>query len=48
MLYCPIQFATPAYDEAVKLRYEVLKEPLGLDFTVEALSEEFITYTLRK
>ncbi|MBP8943221.1 MAG: GNAT family N-acetyltransferase [Saprospiraceae bacterium] len=46
MLYCPIQFATPAYDEAVKLRYEVLKEPLGLDFTVEALSEEFNQFHL--
>lgn len=46
MLYCPIQFATPDYDEAIKLRYEVLKEPLGLDFTVEALSDEFNQFHL--
>jgi predicted GNAT family N-acyltransferase len=41
MKLCEIEFGTPAYDEAVKLRYKVLKEPLGLDFTPEQLAEEF-------
>jgi GNAT superfamily N-acetyltransferase len=36
----PIAFATPAYDEAIALRYEVLRKPLGLDFTPEQLGEE--------
>jgi predicted GNAT family N-acyltransferase len=36
-----IEFATPAYDEAVRLRYEVLRRPLGLEFTPEQLAAEY-------
>lgn len=36
-----IEFATPEYDDAVRLRYEVLRRPLGLDFTPEQLAEEY-------
>ena len=36
-----IDFGTPEYDEAVRLRYEVLRRPLGLEFTPEQLAEEF-------
>jgi len=36
-----IEFATPEYDEAVALRYDVLRKPLNLEFTTEQLSEEY-------
>jgi predicted GNAT family N-acyltransferase len=36
----PIVFASPEYDEAVALRYEVLRKPLGLVFTQEELNAE--------
>lgn len=36
-----IEFATPEYDEAVRLRYEVLRRPLGLEFTPEQLAAEY-------
>lgn len=36
-----IVFATPEYDEAVCLRYEVLRRPLGLEFTPEQLAAEY-------
>jgi predicted GNAT family N-acyltransferase len=36
-----VDFATPEYDETVRLRYKILREPLGLDFTEEQLSAEF-------
>jgi len=36
-----IEFATPEYDEAVRLRYEVLRRPLGLEFTSEQLAAEY-------
>lgn len=41
MKFCEIEFGTPDFDEAVNLRYRVLKEPLGLDFTADQLAEEF-------
>jgi len=37
----PIEFATPEYDEAVALRYEVLRKPLGLEFQPEQLAAEW-------
>ncbi len=40
MLYF-IEFATPEYDEMVRLRYDVLRAPLGLNFTIEQLEKEF-------
>jgi predicted GNAT family N-acyltransferase len=41
MTIFPITFGTPEYDEAVALRYEVLRKPLGLDFLPEQLAEEW-------
>lgn len=41
MLVCSIDFATPEYDEAIALRYAVLRKPLGLTFTPEQLAEEW-------
>ena len=41
-----IEFATPAYDESIKLRYDVLRKPLGLEFSVEELSNEYNSYHL--
>lgn len=40
-MICQIEFASPEYDEAVALRYEVLRRPLGLDFTPEQLAAEW-------
>jgi predicted GNAT family N-acyltransferase len=37
----PIDFATPEFDEALKLRYLVLREPLGLDYTSEDIENEY-------
>lgn len=36
-----IEFATPEYDAAVRLRYDVLRRPLGLEFSPEQLAEEY-------
>lgn len=36
-----IEFGTPEYDEAVGLRYEVLRKPLGLEYTTEQLAAEY-------
>jgi predicted GNAT family N-acyltransferase len=41
MYILQIAFGTPAFDEAVQLRYEVLRRPLGLTYTVEQLSAEY-------
>lgn len=41
MFIFPIEFATPEYDEAVALRYEVLRKPLGLEFMPEQLAAEW-------
>ncbi len=38
---CKIEFATPEYDESVALRYEVLRKPLGLEYSPEQLSKEW-------
>lgn len=38
---CPIDFATPEYDEAVALRYQVLRKPLGLEYLPEQLAMEW-------
>ncbi len=35
-----VEFATPEYDELVRLRYEVLREPLGLEYRPEDLAKE--------
>lgn len=41
MIIFPIDFGTPEYDEAVALRYEVLRKPLGLEFLPEQLANEW-------
>ncbi len=41
MYILQIEFGTPAFDEAVQLRYDVLRRPLGLTFTEEQLSAEY-------
>jgi predicted GNAT family N-acyltransferase len=41
MLIYQIEFATPEYDEAVALRYEVLRRPLGLEYSPEQLATEW-------
>lgn len=37
-------FATPEYDESIKLRYYVLRKPLGLEFLPEDLATEFDSF----
>ena len=34
-------FGSPTYDESVRLRYLVLRKPLGLDYTEDQLVEEW-------
>ena len=41
MIFEQIEFGTPEYDEAVRLRYDVLREPLGLEFFAEDLAKEW-------
>lgn len=41
MQICLIEYASPEYDESVALRYEVLRKPLGLQFSAEQLSAEW-------
>ena len=36
-----IEFGTPQYDAAVRLRYEVLRKPLGMEYTPEQLAAEY-------
>lgn len=43
--YCSlIDFGSPAFDLALKLRYIVLREPLNLDFEVSDISTEYKNY----
>ncbi|RYD71078.1 MAG: N-acetyltransferase, partial [Sphingobacteriales bacterium] len=35
-----VDFSTPAYENTVALRYDVLRKPLGLNFTKEQLQQE--------
>lgn len=41
MTISPIEFGSPEYDLAVRLRTDVLRKPLGLEFTVEQLAAEW-------
>ena len=41
MTVIPIDFGTPEYDEAVSIRYDVLRKPLGRQFDIEQLSKEW-------
>jgi predicted GNAT family N-acyltransferase len=42
----PIEFGTPEYDESIRLRYDVLRRPLGLDFSAAALAAEYSDFHL--
>ncbi len=44
MTIAPIEFASPEYDLTVRLRTEVLRKPLGLEFTVEQLAAEWTDF----
>ena len=39
-----VEFATPEYDETIALRYKILREPLGLEFTEEQLAAEYTDF----
>ena len=41
-----IDFGTPEYDETVRLRDQVLRKPLGLEFTAEQLAKEYDSWHL--
>ena len=41
-----VEFATPEYDETIALRYKILREPLGLEFTEEQLAAEYADFHL--
>ena len=41
MFIIPVPFGTPEFDELLALRYKVLREPLGLDFTAEQIAGEY-------
>lgn len=36
-----IEFGTPEYDESLRLRSEILREPLGLEFTEDGIEKEW-------
>lgn len=36
-----ITFGTPEYDEAVRLRYDILRKPLGRTFNIEDFAKEY-------
>lgn len=42
----PVEFGTPEYDETVRLRYDVLREPLGLVFSPDDLAKEYADWHL--
>ncbi|MBK9108055.1 MAG: GNAT family N-acetyltransferase [Saprospiraceae bacterium] len=39
--FTQIQYLSPAYEEAVQLRYSVLRKPLKLEFSTQQLEEEY-------
>lgn len=41
MIFLEIPFATPLFDESVRLRYDILREPLELDFNAKDITEEY-------
>ncbi|MCB0522973.1 MAG: GNAT family N-acetyltransferase [Lewinellaceae bacterium] len=41
MVICQISFATPEFDEALALRTEVLRKPLGMVYTLDQLADEW-------
>jgi predicted GNAT family N-acyltransferase len=46
-LYCAmIDFGTPEFDEALKLRYDVLRKPLNLEFDPNDIATEYDSFHL--
>ncbi len=41
-----IEFATPAFDEALSLRNDILRKPLNLKFEIEDIAKEWDSYHL--
>ena len=41
MFVIPVPFGTPAFDEMLALRHEILRKPLGMEFTAEQIAEEY-------
>lgn len=41
MVVIPAPFGTPEFDALLALRYDILRKPLGLDFTVEQIAAEY-------
>ena len=41
-----VDFGTPAYDETLRLRDDILRKPLGLDYQEEQLSKEYTDFHL--
>lgn len=41
-----IPFATPVYDESIRLRTDILRTPLGLSFFAKDLAEEYAQHHL--
>ena len=46
MYYTIASWGTPAYDLSVHLRYKVLRQPLGLEFSTYELAEEYKQFHL--
>ena len=43
--YCSIiDFGTPEFDEALKLRHEVLRKPLNMEFNAEDIAKEYDSF----
>jgi len=44
-LYCSfIDFGTPEFDEALRLRYDILRKPLNLEFDTEDIAKEYDSF----
>jgi predicted GNAT family N-acyltransferase len=41
MFVIPVPFATPAFDELLALRYQILRKPLDMDYTAEQIAAEW-------
>lgn len=41
MFVIPVSFGTPAFDEMLALRHEILRKPLGMEFVPEQIAEEY-------
>ena len=46
MYFSQIEFATPEYDQSIRLRTDILRTPLGLEFLAKDLAEEWKEYHL--